>query len=64
MTGRRVLRVGIHVRSLAPRQVFLLVLALTATLDAFGYWKPRSVFRRAYDNPRAQGASFFGDVRR
>lgn len=50
--------------SLTPRQIFLLVLLLTATLITFGYWKPASVFRNAYNNPRAQGAGFLADVRR
>ena len=44
--------------NLSPRQVFLLLLALTATLNTFGYWKPGCVFNHACDNPRA----FFGDV--
>lgn len=49
---------------LSPRQVFLLVLALTATLGVFGFWKPRSVFGHAYDDPHAKGSSFWGDVKR
>lgn len=49
---------------LTPRQVFLVVLALAATLSIFGFWKPGSVFNGAYDNPRACGTTFFGDVRR
>lgn len=49
---------------LSSRQVFLLVMALTATLGVFGFWKPRSVFSRAYEDPHAIGSSFFGDVRR
>ncbi len=49
---------------LSPRQVFLVVMALTAILGVFGFWKPRSIFRHAYDNPHARGASFFGDVKR
>jgi Na+/melibiose symporter-like transporter len=49
---------------LSPREVFLLVLALTATLGIFGFWKPRAVFSHAYDDPRAQGTNFFGDVKR
>lgn len=49
---------------LSPRQVFLVVLALTAMLAVFGFWKPRSVFAHAYDNPQAQGSNFLGDVKR
>ncbi len=49
---------------LSSRQIFLAVLLLTTTLGVFGYWKPRSVFSQAYDNPRAQGSTFLGDVRR
>ncbi len=49
---------------LSPRQVFLLVMALTAILGVFGFWKPRSVFSGAYENPHARGSSFRGDVKR
>ncbi len=49
---------------LSPRQVFLLALALTASLGIFAFWKPASVFTHAYDNPHARGSSFLGDVRR
>lgn len=49
---------------LTPRGVFLLVLALTALLGVFGFWKPRSVFARAYSDPHAQGSNFLGDVKR
>ena len=50
--------------ALSPRQVFLLVMALTALLGVFGFWKPRSVFREVYDNPHAKGSNFFSDVKR
>src|SRR6201997_5661481 len=43
---------------LSPRQVFLLVMVLTAILGVFGFWKPRSVFSRAYEDPHARGSSF------
>lgn len=49
---------------LSPRQVFLLVMLLTASLGVFGFWKPRSVFSRAYENPHARGSSFVGDLKR
>lgn len=49
---------------LSSRQVFLLVMALTAMLAVFGFWKPRSVFAGAYRNPHAQGSTFLGDVKR
>lgn len=55
---------GFISESLTPRQVFLLVLSLSATLTSFGYWKPGTVFHHAYDNPRAQGTTFYGDMRR
>jgi MFS family permease len=55
---------GFMAERLSPRQIFLMVLALTTTLSVFGFWKPRSVFSHAYDNPHAQGTNFFGDVRR
>ena len=41
-----------------------MVFALAATLGVFAFWKPRAVFSHVYDNPRARGTSFFGDVRR
>ena len=50
--------------SLSPHEVFLLVMALTALLGVFGFWKPRSVFRQAYDDPHAKGSNFVGDVKR
>ncbi len=43
---------------LSPRQVLLLVMALTAILGVFGFWRPRSVFSRAYKNPHASRTSF------
>ena len=53
-----------YMSGLTPRQVFLLVLALAATLSIFGFWRPGSVFHDAYDNPRASGTTFCEDVRR
>lgn len=55
---------GFMSEHLSPRQIFLMVLSLAALLLAFGFWKPRSVFSHAYDNPRAKGSNFPGDVRR
>ena len=55
---------GFMTEYLTPRQIFLLVLVLTATLSVFGFWKPRSVFSHAYDNPHAKGTTFLGDVQR
>jgi MFS family permease len=49
---------------LSPRQVFLFVLALTAPLMAFGFWKPRLVFGHAYEYPQAKGTSLLGDIKR
>ena len=49
---------------LSPRQVFLFVMALTAMLGVFGFWKPHPIFRHAYENPHAKGVSFIGDVKR
>ena len=50
--------------ALTPREVFLLVMALTALLGVFGFWKPSSVFRQVYESPHARGGNFFGDVKR
>ncbi len=55
---------GFMSEHLSPRQLFLMVMALTAPLSWFGFWRHRSVFSHAYDNPHAQGTSFLGDVRR
>lgn len=55
---------GFMSESMTPRDVFLMVLALTATLAIFGYWKPHTVFHHAYDDPRAQSTTFFADMRR
>jgi len=49
---------GFMAERLSPRQIFLMVLALTTTLSVFGFWKPRSVFSHAYDNPHAKGTNF------
>jgi MFS family permease len=62
--GAGYLASGFMSENMSPRQIFLLVLALSATLFVFGFWKPRSVFKDAYNNPRAMGTTFFGDVRR
>src|SRR5579871_2241727 len=62
--GAAYLASGFMSESMTPRQVFLVVLALSGTLTVFGYWKPGSVFHHAYDNPRAQGTTFFADMRR
>jgi MFS family permease len=41
-----------------------MVLVLTSTLAVFGFWKPRSVFSHTYEDPRAKGTDFPGDVKR
>lgn len=44
---------------------FFLFLPACAAYFASGcYWNPTSVFHHACDNPRAQGATFFADIRR
>ncbi len=55
---------GFMTERLAPRQMFLLVVALVGTLSIFGFWRPRSVFNHAYERPQAKGTSFVGDVKR
>lgn len=55
---------GFMSERLSPREIFLMTLALATTLGVFGFWKPRSVFSHAYDNPHARRTSFLGDVRR
>lgn len=55
---------GFMSESLTHRQIFLLVVSLSSTLMLFGFWKPRAIFCGAYSNPRAQGTTFFKDIRR
>lgn len=49
---------------LVPRQTFLLAAALTLSIGVFGFWKPPSVFTRAYEQPHARRTNFFGDLKR
>ena len=58
--GAAYFALGFMTERLSPREIFLMVLALTTTLGVFGFWKPRSVFSHAYDNPRAKGTTFLG----
>jgi len=55
---------GFMTEHLSPLHIFFLVLALTAPVGIFGFWKPCSVFSHTYENPRAQGGNFLGDVKR
>jgi hypothetical protein len=47
-----------------PRDTFLLVTGFAVCIALLGFWKPRSVFGHAYDQPQAKGTSLAGDVRR
>jgi MFS family permease len=55
---------GYMTEHLTPKEIFLLAMALTAVVGAFGIWKPKAVFSHAYDNPHARGTDFLGDVKR
>jgi hypothetical protein len=54
---------GFMTEHLTPHQIFLMVLVLTTTLIVFGFWRPRSVFSHAYDNPHAK-RTHLGDLKR
>jgi hypothetical protein len=53
---------GYVTEHLKAHQTFLLLAALCLALGGMGLWKPRAVFAGAYENPRAQGTSLWGDV--
>ena len=46
------------------KTLFLLFAGLVFCLGLLGFWKPRSVFSHAYDQPQAKGTNFVGDVKR
>jgi hypothetical protein len=49
---------------LSPRQIFFLAAGFILLILPFGFWKPRSVFNDAYEDPLARRTDFLGDVRR
>ena len=49
---------------LPPKETFFLAAALSLLLAVSGLWKPRSVYRHAYERPEARGADFRGDIKR
>ena len=49
---------------LNPKSTFLLAAGFAACMGLLGFWKPRSVFSRAYDKPQARGTNLAGDVKR
>jgi MFS family permease len=38
--------------------------ALSLLIALLAFWKPRSIFRHAYDRPEAKGANLLGDLKR
>jgi MFS family permease len=50
--------------NLHPKSTFLLVAGFVCCIGLLGFWKPRSVFSRAYDKPQAKGTNLAGDVKR
>lgn len=48
----------------APRNLFYALAALSLGIAALGLWKPKAVFRGAYERPQAQGSDFIGDLKR
>jgi predicted MFS family arabinose efflux permease len=55
---------GYLAERLLPVHTFMLVAAISSLIAVFGLWKPRAVFRHAYDQPLARGAGFVGDLKR
>lgn len=55
---------GWFVEHVSPRDTFLAMAAFTLAIALVGLWKPREVFERAYDQPLAQGADLWRDVKR
>jgi len=55
---------GYVTENLTPARTFLLLAAIGLLIGLAGLWKPRSVFSHAYDRPQAQGADFWGNVKR
>jgi Major Facilitator Superfamily len=55
---------GLVAEYLKPRETFLLMTVLCAALVIFGIWKPKAVFKDAYDKPAAKGAGLIGDMKR
>jgi hypothetical protein len=49
---------------LSPGRTFFIAAVLTSLIGLFGFWKPRSVFTHAYENPHARGTDFLADVKR
>ncbi len=49
---------------LPPRRTFILMAVMAIAMGLLGLWKPRSVFRGAYDQPLARGSNLVGDIKR
>ena len=49
---------------LDPKFTFLLAAGSIGCIGLLGFWKPRSVFGHAYDQPQARGTNLAGDVKR
>ncbi len=49
---------------LDPKFTFLLVAGAAGCIGLLGFWKPRSVFSDAYDQPQAKGTNLVGGVKR
>ncbi len=55
---------GVVSENLSPRQTFLMMAMLAASLVLFGVWKPQFLQGRVYDRPQAHGSNLRGDVQR
>ena len=48
----------------SPQNLFYVLAALSLAIAVLGLWKPKAVFRGAYEKPQAQGSDFIGDLKR
>lgn len=55
---------GWIVAHVSPRNTFLGAAAMAVAIGLLGMWKPSAVFEHVYSHPMAQGADFWGDVKR
>ena len=49
---------------LKPGQTFMIVAAIALACGLAGLWKPKGVFKGAYDKPLARGTNLLGDLKR
>ena len=55
---------GYLAENVSPKRTFELMTVLALLIAALGFWKPKAVFGRAYDQPPARGVSFGESLKR